>query len=254
MVYIKLTGDNMKTALITGASKGIGSAITVAFAQQGYAVALNYNNSKDRAENLADVICQSYNVPALAVKCDVSDFNEVTEMFKIVKENFGGADVLVNNAGISCQSLFTDITPEQWRNMLGVNLDGVFYCCKSALPYMIEKKSGAIINISSMWGQVGASCEVHYSAAKAGIIGLTKALAKEVAPSGIRVNCIAPGVVMTDMMSSFSHEDLNELKEETPLQKLGTPKNIADAAVFLASSKADFITGQVLGVNGGFVI
>lgn len=244
----------MKTALITGASGGIGSALAVAFAQQGYAVALNYNNSEEKARRLADVITESYRVPALAVKCDVSDYTQVCNMFSVIEENFGGADVLLNNAGISEQSLFTDITAGQWRRMMGINLDSVFHCCKSALPYMISKKSGVIINISSMWGQTGASCEVHYSTAKAGIIGLTKALAKEVGPSGVRVNAIAPGVVMTDMMSSFSEEDVCQLKDETPLQKLGTPKNIADAAVFLASQKAEFITGQILGVNGGFVI
>ena len=138
--------------------------------------------------------------------------------------------------------------------MMGTNLDSLFYCCKEALPYMISQKKGVIINISSMWGQVGASCEVHYSTAKAGVIGFTKALAKEVALSGIRVNCVSPGVVMTDMMSCFDEETLQDLREETPLQKLGTPKNIADAVAFLASSKAEYITGQNLAVNGGFII
>lgn len=244
----------MKTVLVTGASRGIGASIAVAFAQQGYAVVINYNNSKEKAENLAKIILDSYKVPALAVKCDVSYYSQVQEMFNTVNDSFGGVDVLVNNAGISSQKLFTDLSPKDWKDTMSTNLDSMFYCCKSALPYMISKKSGVIINISSMWGQVGASCEVHYSTAKAGVIGLTKALAKEVAPSGIRVNCIAPGVIMTDMMSSFDEQTVNELKEETPLQKLGTPKNIADAAVFLASSKAEFITGQILGVNGGFII
>lgn len=244
----------MKTVVVTGASRGIGASIAVAFAQQGYAVVINYNNSKEKAENLAKIILDSYKVPALAVKCDVSDYSQVQEMFNTVNDSFGGVDVLVNNAGISSQKLFTDLSPQDWKDTMSTNLDSMFYCCKSALPYMISKKSGVIINISSMWGQVGASCEVHYSTAKAGVIGLTKALAKEVAPSGIRVNCIAPGVIMTDMMSSFDEKTVNELKEETPLQKLGTPKNIADAAVFLASSKAEFITGQILGVNGGFII
>lgn len=248
------TGDIMKTVLVTGASRGIGASIAVAFAQQGCAVVINYNNSKEKAENLAKIILDSYKVPALAVKCDVSDYNQVQKMFDTVNDSLGGVDVLINNAGISSQKLFTDLLPEDWKNTMSINLDSMFYCCKLALPYMISKKSGVIINISSMWGQAGASCEVHYSTAKAGVIGLTKALAKEVAPSGIRVNCIAPGVIMTDMMSSFDEQTLNELKEETPLQKLGTPKNIADAAVFLASSKAEFITGQILGVNGGFVI
>ncbi len=169
-------------------------------------------------------------------------------------EEVGSVDVLVNNAGISSQKLFTDITDDEWKRTIGVNLDGVFYCCRNALPYMIRQKSGAIINIGSMWGEVGASCEVHYSASKAGVIGLTKALAKEVAPSGVRVNCIAPGVVMTDMMSDFDDTTIEELKDETPLGRLGTPEDIAAAVLFLASDDASFITGQTLGVNGGFII
>jgi 3-oxoacyl-[acyl-carrier protein] reductase len=165
----------------------------------------------------------------------------------------GAVDVLVNNAGISQQKLFTDITDEDWRRMTGVNLDGVFYCSREASREMIRKKSGSIINISSMWGQVGASCEVHYSAAKAGVIGLTKALAKELGPSNIRVNCIAPGVIDTDMMSGFDNETKNSLIDETPLLRLGTPEDIAKAVVFLADENS-FITGQVLGVNGGIII
>lgn len=169
-------------------------------------------------------------------------------------EQAGDIDVLVNNAGVSSQKLFADITDEDWKKTTGVNLDGVFFCCREALKPMISKKNGVIINISSMWGEVGASCEVHYSATKAGVIGLTKALAKEVAPSGIRVNCITPGVIMTDMMADFDEKTVNELREETPLGRLGTPEDIAGAALFLASEDASFITGQVLGVNGGFVI
>lgn len=244
----------MKCALITGSSNGIGASIAVTLAQQGYGIIINYNKNKEKGENLADIIQKSYNVPAIAVKCDVSNCEEVKAMFKLAQDNFGGVDVLVNNAGIAQQKLFTDITTEEWRTMMGTNLDSLFYCCKEALPYMISQKSGVIVNISSMWGQVGASCEVHYSTAKAGVIGFTKALAKEVAPSGIRVNCISPGVVMTEMMKGFDEETLQELKEETPLQKLGTPKNIADAVAFLVSSKAEFITGQNLAVNGGFII
>lgn len=244
----------MKTALITGGSRGIGSALCVAFAQCGYGVIINYNQNKDKAENLARIITDSYKVPAMTVKCDVSNYAQVEKMFAEIQDNFGGVDVLVNNAGISAQQLTSDITPEDWQNMMGVNLNSVFYCCKNALPYMINKKQGVIINISSMWGQVGASCETAYSAAKAGVIGYTKALAKEVAPSGVRVNAIAPGVVMTDMMKDFDEAAIEELRNETPLMTLGAPKDIADAAVFLASDKAKFITGQVLGVNGGFVI
>lgn len=244
----------MKCALVTGSSGGIGAAIAVALAQQGYGIVINYNKNREKGENLAKIITESYNVPSVAIKCDVSDYEEVKAMFAQANADFGGVDVLVNNAGIAQQKLFTDITPEEWHTMMGTNLDSLFYCCKEALPYMISQKKGVIINISSMWGQVGASCEVHYSTTKAGVIGFTKALAKEVAPSGVRVNSISPGVVMTNMMSGFDEETLQELKEETPLQALGTPKNIADAVSFLASSRAEFITGQNLAVNGGFII
>ncbi len=244
----------MKSALVTGGARGIGAAICVALAQRGYAVAINYNKSKEKAENLAKVITESYEVPALAIQADVSDYSQVQEMVKTVSSDFGGIDVLVNNAGVAEQKLITEVTAEDWKNMMATNLDGMFYCAKEVLPHMIDKKQGVIINISSIWGQVGASCEVAYSTSKAGVIGLTKALAKEVGPSNIRVNCIAPGVVMTDMMASFGEEDIQVLQDETPLQKLGTPKNIADAVAFLVSPQAEFITGQVLGVNGGFVI
>lgn len=240
----------MKTVLITGASRGIGAATAEAFAKSGYSVIINYNKNKNTAQALARKISQLYKADCTAYGCDISDSPSVAEMFK----TFGDIDVLVNNAGISGQKLFTDITDEDWRRMVGVNLDGVFYCSREALRGMIKRKSGSIINISSMWGQVGGSCEVHYSAAKAGVIGLTKALAKEVAPSNIRVNCIAPGIIDTDMMKDFDEETRNELKNETPLLRLGTPEDIANAALFLASDKASFITGQILGVNGGLII
>jgi 3-oxoacyl-[acyl-carrier protein] reductase len=175
-------------------------------------------------------------------------------MFEQIRDELGEVDALVNNAGISSQKLFTDITDEEWRRTLSTNLDGAFYCSREALPHMIRQKSGVIVNVSSMWGEVGASCEVHYSAAKAGLIGLTKALAKEVAPSGVRVNCVAPGVIMTDMMKSFDERTVEELRLETPLEKLGTPENVAAAVLFLAGDDSSFITGQVLGVNGGMVI
>lgn len=245
----------MKNVLITGGSGGIGSALCVAFAQAGCNVAVHYNKNSDGAERLAKILCDSYGVGALAIQADVSDRQSVNDMFDAIDNTLGSIDVLVNNSGIAGQKLFTDITADDWRAMLGVNLDGVFNCSQEALKrYMIKNHSGVILNISSMWGQVGASCEVHYSAAKAGVIGLTKALAKEVGLSGVRVNCICPGVVMTDMMKSFDEQTIIELKEETPLNTLGTPKDIADAAVFLCSDKAKFITGQILGVNGGFVI
>lgn len=250
-----VSGDNMKNVLITGASGGIGTALAVGFAQAGCNVVLHCNKNKIGAQNLAKILCESYSVNALAVQADVSSRSCVNEMFDAISSTVGSIDVLVNNAGIAQQKLFTDITPQEWHNMIGVNLDGVFNCTQEALKrYMIKNHDGVILNISSMWGQVGASCESHYSAAKAGVIGLTKALAKELGLSGIRVNCICPGVVMTDMMQNFDEQTINELKQETPLNKLGTPKDIADAALFLCSGKAGFITGQVLGVNGGFVI
>ena len=232
----------MKTALVTGGSKGIGAAICKALCEDDYRVYLNYNTT-DAADYAAEI-------GAIPVKCDVRDSSSVKKMFTEI----GNIDLLVNNAGIAQQKLFTDITDEDWRNMTATNLDGVFFCCREALRTMIPNHSGVIINISSMWGQTGGSCEVHYSAAKAGVIGLTKALAKEVAPSGIRVNCVAPGIIDTDMLAGFSAEELRELKNEVPLGKLGTVQDIADAVVFLASEKASYITGQVLAVNGGVVI
>ncbi len=244
----------IKTVVVTGGSRGIGAAVCAAFAREGCAVAVNFKKNREKAEKLALTLTETYGVPCIAVGCDVSDSAQVSEMFKEVERLLGSADVLINNAGVSSQKLFTDITDEQWRECMGANLDGAFFCSRAALPNMISKKRGVIINISSMWGQVGASCEVHYSTAKAGLIGLTKALAKEVAPSSVRVNCIAPGVIMTDMMNGFDEDTLDELRNETPLGRLGTPEDIAEAAVFLASDKAAFITGQVLGVNGGFVI
>ena len=245
----------MKTAVITGGSGGIGSALCVSFAREGCNIVIQYNSGKEKAENLAKIIEDTYKVRCIAIKADVADETQVKSMFDEIADKFDTVDILVNNAGIAQQKLFTDITSEEWHRMLGVNLDGVFYCTKEVLRrFMIPQHSGSVLNISSMWGQVGASCEVHYSASKAGVIGLTKALAKEVGLSGVRVNCIAPGVVMTDMMKDFDEETLAQLKEESPLNMLGTPKDIADAAVYLCGDKARFVTGQILGINGGFVI
>lgn len=227
----------------------------VGFAQAGYNVAIHFNTKKEQAERLAKVLSESYDVEAFAVQADVADRKSVNLMFDEIQKRFKTLDALVNNAGTAQQKLFTDLTVQDWHRMTGVNLDGVFNCAQEAVKrFMLPNHSGVILNISSMWGQTGASCEVHYSAAKAGVIGFTKALAKELGLSGIRVNCIAPGVVMTDMMKDFDEQTLDALKEETPLNTLGTPKDIADAAVFLCSSRAKFITGQVLGVNGGFII
>ena len=245
----------MKNALITGGAGGIGTAICREFAKNGYNVAIHCFKSRDAARALAEELESIYKIKSIPLYADVADPASVSAMFDSYGRHFDSLDVLINNAGIAQQKLFTDITAEEWRKMLSVNLDGVFYCCQQALRrYMLPSHYGVILNISSMWGQAGASCEVHYSAAKAGVIGLTKALAKEVGLSGIRVNCIAPGVIMTDMMKGFDSDTLDALKEETPLNSLGTPQNIADAAVFLCSDKACFITGQTLGVNGGFII
>lgn len=244
--------NNKKTALVTGGAKGIGSAICRALAIDGYKIAINYNSSQAEAVDLKNELSAITEVEIF--KADVSDSKQVREMFSEIEKVFGGVDVLVNNAGIAGQMLFTDITDEMWQKMINVNLSGAFYCCREALKFMINKKSGKIINIASMWGETGASMEVHYSASKAGLIGLTKALAKEVGLSGVTVNAVSPGVIMTDMMNSFSEADIAVLKDETPLNSLGTAENVADAVSFLASEKADFITGQVISVNGGFVI
>lgn len=243
---------NKKTALVTGGAKGIGAAVCRALAKDGYNIALNFNTSEKEALSLKNELSAVTSVEIF--KADVSDSEQVKKMFSEIENIFGGADVLVNNAGIAQQALFTDITDEMWQKMIGTNLTGAFNCCRSALPYMIRQKCGSIINIASMWGEVGASMEVHYSAAKAGLIGLTKALAKEVGLSGITVNAVSPGVVLTDMMAQFSDEDKNVLADETPMGVLGTPEDIAATVSFLASEKARFITGQVVSVNGGFVI
>ncbi len=236
----------MKTALITGGSRGIGAAIARRFAGEGFRVIINYNRSEAEAKALAAEL------GGAAVRADVGDPKQVTDMAGEIGVRFGALDVLVNNAGISRIGLFTDMTEAEWQRMIDVNLGGAFRVTKSLIKPMIARLSGCVINISSMWGQVGASCEAAYSASKAGLIGLTKALAKELGPSGIRVNCIAPGVIETDMNAELSGDTLSALADDTPLMRLGTPEDVADAAYFLAES--GFITGQVLGVNGGFVI
>lgn len=244
----------MKTALVTGASRGIGTACAIALAKMGYNIVLNYNKSEEKAHSLAKIITDNYKVDVLTFKADVIDKSQVDTMVKKTLEEFTSIDALVNNAGISQQKLFTDTTAEDWNNIITTNLTSIYNVTHAVLPSMIRNHSGSIVNISSMWGETGASCEVAYSASKAGVIGLTKALAKEVAPSNIRVNCVSPGVIMTDMMSSFSDEDIELIKEDIPLGVLGTAKNVADAVAFLVSDKAQFITGQVLSVNGGMVI
>jgi len=238
----------MKTVLITGGSRGIGRAMVRLFSERGYSVAFTYKSSDNEARKL------SLATGALALKADSTCESEVLAAVKAVEEKLGCVDILINNAAISSFFLFTDISLSEWQRTFDVAVTGAFLYSKATLPSMIRKKSGRIINISSMWGITGSSCEVHYSAAKAALIGMTKALAKEVGPSGITVNCIAPGVIDTDMNKALSEDDMNALKEETPLMRIGTPEEVAESALFLASEKAAFITGAVLNVNGGYLI
>lgn len=242
-----------ETVLITGASRGIGRQIALTLARGGHNVAVNYHTSKDEAKSLVRELTE-IGADADLYGADVSSFEEVKMMYDHFKKRFGIISALVNNAGISEQSLFTDITDEMWDKMLDINLKGVFNCSKLFLPDMIRRKKGKIINISSVWGQTGAVMEVHYSAAKAGVIGLTKALAKEVAPSGISVNCICPGVIKTDMLNSFTADEVAALNKKIPLGRIGSPEDVANAVLFLLSDSGSCITGQVLSVNGGFLI
>ncbi|MDR3552293.1 MAG: 3-oxoacyl-ACP reductase FabG [Clostridia bacterium] len=242
-----------RTVLITGASRGIGRAAAELFAAERFNVVINYLHSEGEAQSLAAELSRR-GCGAAALRADVADRAQVESMVQSALDTFGAIDVLVNNAGIAQQRLFTDITPAEWDRMMDVHVKGTFHCCQCVLPQMIHRKCGAIVNVSSMWGQAGASCEVHYSTAKAAVIGFTKALAKELGPSGIRVNCVAPGVIDTGMNAGLSQDDRCALIGETPLMRLGTPFDAARAIVFLASESADFITGQVLAPNGGFVI
>lgn len=242
-----------KTVIVTGASRGIGKACALAFGKNDANVIVNYSNSKEKAEEVCDEISK-LGGRALPFCADVADRKAVDEMIAFAHSNFGSISTIVNNAGIAEQIMFCDITEEKWDRMFAVDVKGVYNCIQAALPDMIHNKSGRIINISSMWGITGASCEVHYSAAKAAVIGMTKALAKELGPSGITVNAIAPGVISTEMNGNISEEIMSELKEETPIGRIGTPEDIAETALFLASPKASFITGEIISVNGGFVI
>ena len=243
----------MKYALITGASGGIGAATARAFAQAGYGVAIHAHRNVDKLHALSQEL-SALSVPVLEVCADLSDPVQAKTMVDNVLEKFCQLDILICCSGLSHVGLVTDIDPQQWKTLFGVNVDGMHYCCQAVLPHMVHRKEGCILTVSSMWGQVGASCEVAYSATKGAVIAYTKALAQEVGPSNIRVNCIAPGVIATEMNAHLSPEDLAALADETPLGRIGTPEECAACALFLASDGASFVTGQVLAPNGGLVI
>lgn len=243
-----------KVAFITGASRGIGAATALYFAKYGYDVALNYLNSKEQAEKLASQI-KSLGQNAIALCGDVSDKSQVKKMIDECTKTLGTITVLVNNAGIAQQKVFSDIDEKDFKRMFSVNVDGVYNTIHEVLPQMIHEKHGSIVNVSSMWGVTGASCEVHYSAAKSAVIGLTKALAQELAPSNIRVNCVAPGLIDTDMNKNLTQEELDSVIEEIPLGKIGKAEDVAKAIYFLADDEmSPFTTGAVLNVNGGMVV
>ncbi len=240
-----------KVVLITGASRGIGRACALLLAKD-FDVVINYNKNEEKAmelyHKLTDMGCNS-----LLVRADVSKRQDVARMMDEIISRYGRIDVLVNNAGIARQELFSDVTNDQWQNMMDVNIGGVFNCTQEALKYMIRAKSGKIINISSVWGITGASCEVAYSTSKAAIIGFTKALAKELAPSHITVNAVAPGVISTDMCD-FDEETIDELKDEIPLMRIGEAMDVAHVVEFLSKEASDYITGEVINISGGFVV
>jgi 3-oxoacyl-[acyl-carrier protein] reductase len=241
------------TVLVTGGAGGIGADISTLFASAGWNVAVNYFRSKSAAESLTASLT-SDGLSAEAYYADVSSETDVKKMVSEIYDRFGGIDALVNNAGISHFGLFTETEPEVWAHIRAVNLGGVYNCCRAVLPRMLSVRHGRIINISSMWGVTGASCEVAYSAAKAGVIGLTRALAKEVGPSGITVNCVAPGLIDTPMNADLTQAELAALIEQTPMGIIGVPRDVSSLVLYLASDLAGFITGQVIGVNGGLVI
>lgn len=237
-----------KNVIITGGTRGIGVACAEVFIKNGYRVFAIYNKDKKTAEEMEKKL-------GIKTYCaDVGNRETIREVIREIINEAGKIDVLINNAGIAGQKLFIDLEDSEWDNMINTNLTGVYNVTREVLKNMVSNTNGSIVNISSIWGQCGASCEVHYSASKAGVIGLTKALAKEMARTGIRVNCVTPGMIKTDMNSGFCDEDIEEICEEIPMARCGTAMECAQLIYFLASEKASYITGQVIGVNGGWNI
>lgn len=242
-----------RVVLVTGASRGIGRETARQFALAGDRVAINFHQHRDAAESLAAELAQA-GCLALPVQADVSCRDQVEAMVEQIRQSLGPVDVLVNNAGIAQQKLFTDIQEQEWDRMFDIHVKGAFFCCQAVLPDMIRRHQGKIINVSSIWGMTGASCEVHYSSAKAALIGMTRALAREMGPSNIQVNCVAPGVIDTEMNADLDDATRADLIDQTPLGVLGSAGDIAHTIVFLASAQAAFITGQIISPNGGFTI
>jgi 3-oxoacyl-[acyl-carrier protein] reductase len=241
-----------KVALVTGSSRGIGRGIALRLARQGYAVCVNCRVRMDKAEETAREII-ACGGRAMVYQADVSDAQQVRDMVAAVREKFGPITALVNNAGIAGQQQFQDLTEERWHEFFATNVDGAFHTTQAVLPDMLHAKSGAIVNIASIWGVRGASCEVAYSCTKHAIVGLTRSLAMELAPSGIRVNCVAPGVISTDMLSLLPEDVIDDLAVQTPAGRLGSVEDIAAAVTYFVSDEASFATGQVLTVDGGFI-
>lgn len=239
------------TVLITGASRGIGKAIVSRFAKEGYSLVINCSKSADALASLKKDLEENFHVPVLASIGNIGDFTYVEQLFKEIKNEFGGVDIVVNNAGISHIGLLSDMTPEEWHHIMDVNLSSVFYTSKLAIPYMLSKQHGKIINISSVWGNVGASCEVAYSATKGGMNSLTKALAKELAPSNIQVNAIACGCIDTEMNHCFSEEERQDLIDEIPAGRFGRPNEVAELVYTLATEN-NYLTGQIITLDGGW--
>ncbi len=241
----------MKTVLVTGASGGIGKAICLEFAKTGYNVALCYNKSENEAKSLENEIA-NFNKNVMSIKCDLADETQIKNMIKAVNERFGGVDILVNNAGFSSIKMLCDVSENEWDKTFDVNVKSAFMCINEVSPYMVHNKWGRIINIASVWAHMGSACEAHYCASKSALLGLTKALSKEFALSGITVNCVSPGLIDTKMNAHLTDEEMSQVLSEIPMGRIGKPEDVANAVLFLAHEKSSYITGQTICVDGGW--